>query len=183
MGYHSSVVEALRRDAVVIRPKENCSGTTNGIGKIDTWLELDGGEFDIIHFNFGLHDVKAVTEPGGTKNSNNPDDPRQADLETYEKQLRDIVKKLRATGATLIFATTTPYPAGVKPHRDPEDAARYNTVALKIMKENGIAIDDLYRFALPRLKEIQRPGNVHFTKKGSKQLGGEVPCGVRSTKL
>jgi acyl-CoA thioesterase-1 len=42
------------------------------------------------------------------------------------------------------------------------------------MDENGVAIDDLYAFALPRLKEIQQPVNVHFTPAGSKLLAGQV---------
>jgi len=89
------------------------------------------------------------------------------------------VAKLKATEAKLIFATTTPFPAGVKPFRDPEDASRYNAVAIKIMKENEIEIDDLYHFAKPRLEKIQRPANVHFTPAGSQQLGGEVVKQIR----
>ena len=42
------------------------------------------------------------------------------------------------------------------------------------MDENGIRIDDLYTFALPRLGEIQRPANVHFTPQGSKVLAEQV---------
>lgn len=180
MGYHRTVVEAMKDEAFVTRPKENCAGTTKGVVTIDKWLQLQGGDFDVIHFNFGLHDLKAVTQPGGNTTTNNPDDPRQADLQTYEKQLRAIVKKLKATDATLIFATTTPFPAGVKPHRLPEDAVKYNAVARKIMKENGIAINDLYSFALPKLKEIQRPANVHFHNKGSAVLGNEVARHLRA---
>ena len=54
----------------------------------------------------------------------------------------------------------------------------YNAVAKKIMDENGIAIDDLYAFALPRLKEIQQPVNVHFTPAGSKLLAGQVAASI-----
>ncbi len=178
IGYHKTVVSALKDEADVTRPNGNCAGTTNGIKGIDDWLKLAGGKFDVIHFNFGLHDLKAVNANDG-KNSNNPDDPRQADLKTYEKNLREIVAKLKATEAKLIFATTTPFPAGVKPFRDPEDASRYNAVAIKIMKENEIEIDDLYHFAKPRLEKIQRPANVHFTPAGSQQLGGEVVKQIR----
>jgi hypothetical protein len=42
------------------------------------------------------------------------------------------------------------------------------------MKKYGVQIDDLYSFALPRLKEIQREHNVHFTQKGSEQLDEQV---------
>ncbi len=179
MGYHSTVLAELASDATVIRPRENCAGTTNGIAKIDDWLKLDGGNFDLIHFNFGLHDLKAVTVAGGSKTTNNPSDPRQADLETYRRQLEEIVQKLKASGAKLIFATTTPYPEGVRPHRDPKDAARYNAVALQIMAKNQIEVNDLYHFALPQLSEIQQSVNVHFTNDGSAVLGLEVSNKIR----
>ena len=54
----------------------------------------------------------------------------------------------------------------------------YNAVAKKIMKRNGIAIDDLYAFALPKLKEIQLPANVHYTPEGSKTLAAHVAAAI-----
>ena len=90
------------------------------------------------------------------------------------------MKKLKATEARLIFATTTPVPeGGVRPHRDVADVEKYNNIAKKIMRENEIAVNDLYGFALPELKEIQRPVNVHFTPEGSKQLAKEVAKHIR----
>jgi acyl-CoA thioesterase-1 len=46
------------------------------------------------------------------------------------------------------------------------------------MDKHGVAIDDLYAFALPRLKEIQRPANVHFTPAGSKALAEQVAASI-----
>lgn len=181
MGYHKTVVAALEGQALVVRPQENCAGTTKGLRKLSEWLRVEGGNFDAIHFNFGLHDLKRVPRPGSEGGSNNPDDPYQADLETYEHNLREIVDRLKATGAELIFATTTPVPpGGVRPHRDVEDVPRYNAVARKIMTEHGITIDDLYAFALPKLDAIQQPVNVHFTPEGSAMLGEEVVGSVRA---
>lgn len=185
IGYTPFVRELLEGEAVVIRPvdkdgrPENCAGTTYGVANVDRWLELDGGRWDVIHFNFGLHDMKRE-DPGTGRPSGDPEHPRQAGLEKYEKQLREIVGKLRKSGAKLIFATTTPVPpGGVRPHRDVEDPARYNEVARKVMKENGVAIDDLYAFAKARLEKIQQPVNVHFTKKGSQALAREVVKHIR----
>jgi lysophospholipase L1-like esterase len=48
------------------------------------------------------------------------------------------------------------------------------------MKENGITIDDLYGFALPRLHEIQKPANVHFTDDGAEVLAQPVAVSVRA---
>jgi len=180
IGYTQHVRELMGDAAHVVRPTnarggaENCAGTTKGIDHVDRWLALEGGGWDVIHFNFGLHDLKRV-KPDTGKNSQDPADPRQAGRPVYRAQLREITAKLYGTGARLVFATTTPFPPGVKPWRDPEDAVRYNRVALEVMGEfEGVAVDDLYAFALPRLDEIQQPVNVHFTKEGSRVLAEEV---------
>jgi arylsulfatase A len=153
---------------------ENCQGTTYGVEHLERWLAHAGGGWDVIHFNFGLHDVKRVNPETGAP-SPDPGHARQADPEVYEAQFRRIVARLAETGAELICATTTPVPeGGVRPHRDVEDAARYNAIARRVAAEYGIAIDDLYAFAAPRLAELQKPVDVHFTKEGSQALAAEV---------
>jgi lysophospholipase L1-like esterase len=174
MGYTPFVQEILKGKAMVSRPMnkkgvaENCEGTSNGIQKIDAWI--GNTKWDLIHFNFGLHDLKHV-KPDTGENSNNPQDPLQAEKKQYRKNLKEIVAKLKATNAKLIFATTTPYPDGeLKPLRDSGMSAEYNAIALKIMKANNIPVNDLYAFALPRMEKLQRPLNVHFTDEGSQEL-------------
>jgi hypothetical protein len=51
-------------------------------------------------------------------------------------------------------------------------------VAKKIMDEHSIAIDDQYSFALGRLKEIQLPANVHFSKDGSRELAKQAVAAI-----
>ncbi|HJM56309.1 MAG TPA: SGNH/GDSL hydrolase family protein [Planctomycetota bacterium] len=186
IGYTPFVREMLAGKATVVRPMaangknaENCSGTNYGKDQIGRWLLLEGGAFDVIHFNFGLHDLKHV-DPNSGKNSNDPLHPHQAKLKDYTAQLRSIAQELQASGAQLIFATTTPVPKGdMRPFRDPEDVVKYNAAAWSVMSELGIPINDLYRFALPRLTEIQQPANVHFTPAGSRLLAERVAEGVR----
>ena len=178
IGYFPFVKELLAGKADVTRPfrengnPENCQGTTNGIANIDRWI--GDTKWDVIHFNFGLHDLKHI-DPKTGKNSNKLDDPRQAEPKPYKKNLQLITKKLKATGAKLIFATTTPYPENVAgPLRAYGDAEKYNKIALKIMKKNRVEINDLFGFVLARMSELQRPNNVHFTAEGSKELAGQV---------
>jgi acyl-CoA thioesterase-1 len=87
------------------------------------------------------------------------------------------VARLKATGARLIFATTTPVPEGTNMRIHDEEIA-YNRVANEIMKENGIVVDDLHAFVTPRAAEIQRPRNVHFTPEGSMMLAREVSLSI-----
>ncbi|MCP5516313.1 MAG: hypothetical protein H7A45_03540 [Verrucomicrobiales bacterium] len=179
IGYHPYVREALAQDRVVMRPTrgpgrpENCEGTLKGVGAVDRWLAMYGGRWDVIHFNFGLHDLKRV-DPVTRQNSNDPQDPPQSDLGAYERQLRQIVERLQTTGARLIFATTTPVPEGVRPWREEADVARYNEVAVRLMREKGIQVNDLHAHALPHLAEWQIPANVHFKPEGSRALAAQV---------
>jgi acyl-CoA thioesterase-1 len=172
IGYTVPVRTLLAGKANVHRPAANCGPTTRGLENIDAWL--GDKPWDVIHFNWGLHDLKYLGPQG--ENLADPtaaDSRQQVPLDQYEKNLRQLVERLKTTGATLIWCSTTPVPAGAK-GRVVGDAAKYNAAAAAIMKEQGIAIDDLYAFAKPRLPEIQLPANVHFTQEGSEQLAKQV---------
>lgn len=177
IGYTPYVKDILANEAEVTRPDENCQGTIHGLLKIDQWI--GDIHWDIIHFNFGLHDLKHVDAVTG-KNSDKPEDPLQADIKTYEKNLEIITQKLKRTGAKLIFATTTPFPDKIiNPLRDADQAPLYNKAALKIMQKNGVAINDLYSFILDKTSALQIPNNVHFTKEGSLALAQQVAKSIR----
>jgi acyl-CoA thioesterase-1 len=125
----------------------------------------------VIHFNFGLHDLKFVDDQG--KNAPPDKGHPQVSAEDYQKNLETLVARMQKTGAKLIFATTTPVPEGAQA-RIKGDEKKYNEIAATVMKKHGVAIDDLFAFALPKLAEIQLPANVHFKPEGSKELGKQV---------
>lgn len=183
IGYTLGVRKLLAGKANVFRPlsadgsqPENCEGSTAGIKNIDRWLA--GQKWSVIHFNWGLHDMKHV---GESAKSGTESDPVQAPVEDYTRNLETILGKLEATGAKLIFATTTPVaPGTTNPYRDPEAPARYNAAALDIIKDRGIAIDDLFSFCEPRLAKLQLPRNVHFKPAGSKALARQVAAAVEA---
>lgn len=170
IGYTLATRKILEGKANVHRALTNCGPTSKGVQSLDSWLSdkrLGAGKWDVIHFNWGLHDLKYMK-----------DDKQQVPIDQYEKNLCELVQKLKQTGAELIWASTTPVPEGVKPKRLDTDVVAYNEVAKKIMDENGIAINDLYSFALPKLKEIQRPANVHFPPQGSQALAERVAAAI-----
>lgn len=178
VGYTPVVKELLKEKADVSRPTVNCQGTTFGVQKIDEWI--GNVKWDVIHFNFGLHDLKHV-DPVTRINSSKVEDPQQADIKQYKKNLEEIVEKLKATKTKLVFATTTPYPDQPDgPYRKATDVLEYNKVALKIMKKNKIPVNDLYSFILPDLEKLQLPKNVHFKKEGSEVLGKKVADTIQS---
>jgi acyl-CoA thioesterase-1 len=161
MGYTLAVRELLAGKANVHRPPANCGPTIRGVEQIDAWL--GDGRWDVIHFNFGLHDLK-IMDHG----------KQQVAPDQYEKNLRQLVQRMQKTKAKLIWCSTTPVPESSSPPRHNADVLAYNTAAKKIMDEQGIAIDDLYAFALPQLAKIQLPNNVHFSPEGSQVLARQV---------
>lgn len=169
IGYFKPTQTLLEGKANVVHNPGNAAHTVRGLQKLTEWL--GDTQWDVIHFNHGLHDLKYIDEKG--KNISADKGRQQIPIEDYEINLEAIVTRLKATGAKLIFATTTPVPDGTG-FRVKGDAEKYNRVAVKVMERHGIAINDLYSFALERLNEIQRPQNVHFTPEGSKLLAEQV---------
>ncbi len=174
IGYTLETRELLAGKANVYRPilggKDepwNCGHTGSILSGLDRMLA--GPKWDVIHFNTGLHDLKRINRKPGGK-SDDPSLPPVFSLDQYREGLEKIVPRLKATGATVIFATTTPYPDGVYPCRLPEDAVAYNKVALEVMKKHDVAVNDLYTASLPHLKTWQREKNVHFNPDGRQEL-------------
>jgi lysophospholipase L1-like esterase len=175
MGYTVPVRTQLAGKANVLRPPENCGESAKGVKQIDAWL--GAGKWDVIHFNFGLHDVKYL-DPNGKYVT--PDKGKQvASTAEYEKNLRTVVARLKQTGARLIFATTTPVPSQSS-GRVENDELRYNEVAVRVMKELGVAIDDLHAAAKTQQAKIQQPHNVHFTPEGYEVLANTVVAAIKS---
>jgi acyl-CoA thioesterase-1 len=161
IGYTDWVRAELANKANLHRIPANGAATLIGVKNLDKWLGTQ--KWDVIHFNFGLHDLRLDNG-----------DP-QVPLPDYETNLRTIVQRLKKTGARLIWATTTPVPNDeVQPPRRNVDVVKYNEAASKIMNDSGIAIDDLYALVKPRLDELQLPANVHFTSPGYEVLGHQV---------
>lgn len=181
IGYTVAVQELLAGKANVHRPLTNCGPTTTGLKSIDAWLETGGAgkKWDVIHFNWGLHDLKYLGPDGkslvvpGSEGA-----VQQVPPAEYEKNLRTLVDRLKKTGATLIWRNTTPVPEG-SAGRHAGDAVIYNEIAAKIMADNDIPTDDLYSFAKEHLAEIQLPANVHFSPEGSTKLAEQVVAAIQ----
>lgn len=152
-GYTLAVRAALAGKANVHRAPENCGPTANGLKKLDVWL--GDSRWDVIHFNFGIHD-------------------RSTPLKDYTARLEAIILKLKATGARLVWASTTPIPRDDAKKQTPESIVERNAAAAALARRHGVAIDDLYAFILPRLSDTQNPNDVHFNESGYRLLGGQV---------
>lgn len=166
MGYTLPTRARLAGKANVHRIPENGGPTKRGIEKIEAWLGEEN--WDVIHFNWGLHDLRLLE-----------DGKQQVPLDQYEANLRELVNTLKGTGAKLIWASTTPVPPGVTgAKRSDDDVLAYNAAAKRVMDKAEIEINDLYAFAAPKLAELQLPKNVHFTSEGSQALAEVVAAAI-----
>jgi acyl-CoA thioesterase-1 len=166
MGYTVPVRELLKGKANVHRIPENGSSTQAGLAKFDQWV--GPGKWDVIHFNWGLHDLKHWKDGKMDLAA-----PQVSSLDEYEKNLRALVAKFKGTGAKLIWAATTPVPEGSS-GRVAGDEVKYNEVAARVMKDNAIPVDDLHALSVPKLAEWQLPKNVHFKPAGYRGLAEKV---------
>ncbi len=173
MGYTLKVRELLAGKANVHRPQENSSDSANGLRKLDTWL--GAGKWDVIHFNFGLHDLKYIDEKGALTAVEKG--KVVATPEQYEQNLRALVARLKATGAKVIAVTTTPVPAKSNGRQEGSEAA-YNAALAKVARETGIGVNDLHAFVAKHADAQQLPNNVHFSPKGYDQLAVVVAAKV-----
>jgi len=168
MGYTLPTRKLLEGVANVHRIPQNGGPTKNGVANIDKWL--GDGHWDVIHFNWGIHDLKFM-----------PDGKRQVEAADYEANLRSLVTRMQKTGAKLIFATTTPIPKGpLIPPREFGQVADYNAIALKVMKEMGVTVNDLNAWITPKLAEMQKPQDVHYLDSGYDYLAQKVAQEIRA---
>ena len=174
IGYTLPVRDMLKGVANVHRVPTNCGPTSRGVESIQDWL--GEGKWDVIHFNFGLHDL-VYMDAKGTRVAPDQGKPQVA-IDDYKKNLETIVAAMKKTGAKLIFATTTPVPKG-EPIRVPDSDKEYNAAALEVMAKHGVQVNDLNALVRGRNLDGQRPANVHFTDEGSKALAEQVSATIK----
>jgi len=121
IGYTLPVRKLLAGKANVHRAPTNCGPTTRGLAQLDKWL--GNGKWNVIHFNWGLHDLKYMDDRGRLVPVEKGH--QQVPIEQYAKNLEELVKRLKKTGAKLIWASTTPVPEGAT-GRVKGDEVRYN---------------------------------------------------------
>ena len=177
IGYTLPVREMLKGVANVHRPPVNCASTKHGINEIEDWV--GNKKWDVIHFNWGLHDLKYMGP-----NGENLADPQlnsssqQVPIDEYVKNLQKLVLYLKKTKAELIWRNTTPVPNGAK-GRVVGDSKKYNDAAQEIMSHYSIETNDLYQFAKDNWDKVGRKADVHFTPEGSKELAKLVAKSIR----
>ena len=152
-AYTQTVRKKLTGKANVHRAPANCGPTATGLKKIEIWL--GDAKWDIIHFNFGIHD-------------------RATPIDDYTDRLEQLIARFKRTGAALIWASTTPIPDLPEKKFSAASIVERNAAAAEVMEKHEIAINDLFSAITPQLAVLQNPNDVHFTGPGNEFLGQEV---------
>lgn len=158
-GYTQAARKALAGKANVHRAPANCGPTASGLKNIEVWL--GDGKWDVIHFNFGIHD-------------------RSTPVADYTQRLEQLIERMRKTGAKIIWASTTPIPDDPPKKQTAASIVERNGAAAEVMKKHGVIIDDLFAAITPHLAEMQNPNDVHFNAKGYDFLGETVARAVEA---
>jgi hypothetical protein len=128
---------------------------------------LEQGPYDVVHFNIGLHEWMKGFIPEGQ----------------YEPLLRAYVKTLKdhAGHATLIWASTTQMTVKDKPTElDPDNnpgIVERNAIADRVMRESGIAVNDLYTLMSDKLA-LAKGDKYHWTPEGTAVHAGAVTAAI-----
>jgi hypothetical protein len=158
-GYTQPTRRLLAGKANVHRAPANCGPTASGIKNIEVWL--GDGKWDLIHFNFGIHD-------------------RNTPISDYTQRLEQLIERMKKTGAKLVWATTTPIPEDPAKKHSAASIVERNEAAAELMKKHGVTTDDLFAAMTPNLAEMQIPNDVHFKDKGYDFLGETVAKAIEA---
>jgi lysophospholipase L1-like esterase len=161
-GYLPAVTKALAGKAYIdawVTP------TSQGDKSLPRQIQevLAQGPYEVIHFNLGLHGWQKGRIPEGE----------------YEPLTHRMVQAFRehAPKAKLIWASTTPvtkqdHPGELEPEINPV-IVEHNRMAAKVMKEEGVPIDDLGALMMPHL-DLARGDRFHWKPEGTALLAEQV---------
>ncbi len=167
IGYTLPTRALLQGKVNLHRIPTNGGPTIKGLSEIDKWL--GSRKWDLIHFNWGLHDLKFMGKDGTNLVPKEEGGIVQVPLPDYEKNLDLLVTRMKKSAKQLVWRNTTPIPAGSKA-RYVGDSVKYNQAAARIMEKHGVPTLDLYTPSKKNMKEWMRVADVHYFPAGSQAL-------------
>ena len=99
---------------------------------------------------------------------------RNTPVADYRKRMEEITLRLKATGAKLVWATTTPIHEDPTKNYTPSNIDERNAAAAEIMEKHGVAMDDMNVLIAPYVSTDRIPNDVHYKASGNERLGAEV---------
>lgn len=146
----------------------NCESSRTVLAHLRDWVPV--GSADLVHLNCGLHDLRY--DAGR--------DRPVCTLDEYAANLEAIFAYLRETGATLVWATSTPFDEATHnrvkaSRRYAADLRDYNARSVDIAQRFGATIHDLHaKLSQMRLEELWLPDGLHFNRAGCDAVGAAM---------
>ncbi|BCX47491.1 hypothetical protein HAHE_13990 [Haloferula helveola] len=161
----------LGKDVKVEIPRNGPNDSGTAIAELDTLL----GEtkWDVIYFNYGIGELfyKDPATQEIRAMSKNAGGVRVATPEQYGKNLDELVKRLKATGAKLLWGTTTPlvnvhsFPSYQGNLFDADSEVEYNSIAAAVMKRHGVPVVDVHAHVMAQFgPDEKHPGFASYDK-------------------
>ena len=182
IGYTRPVKISLQDTCNVLRPRANCGDTNKGIANLESWV--GSRTWDLIHFNFGLHDL-CYRHPDSKAYGNR--DKINGTLavapDVYEKNLEQLTHRLAESTRSLVWASTSLVPAG-EIGRHQGDEVRYNALASRVMQKHNIPVNDIHALTStfpPNL--FAGPDDIHYTVEGYNKIATVVSAGIKKQLL
>lgn len=177
-GYTEPVAELLADVCNVRRAPDNCGDTRRGLRDLDAWL--GDTAWDLIHFNWGLHDL-CYRHPEATVygHRDKVNGTVSVPLEEYQENLTALVGRLQKRCRSLVWASTTIVPPDEAGRYEGDDVL-YNAVAAEVMRAHNIPTNDLYALSATFAPAMFTcPGDVHFSEAGTEALARQVAESIR----
>lgn len=169
MGYDKEIRKALEGRAKVVFPEDNCQFAAYVCRYFAEWFDgVDGKDFDVVHWNAGLHDVLRLF-------GEEPNTP----IEIYEYYIERICQRIRklCPDAKVIFATSTSVISEkMAPDfmRYNEDIEKYNQAAVRIVTKYGFEVNDLYAVSKTLPEEAHSDAVHYYTDMGTEFFSKQV---------
>ena len=167
IGYTLPTRALLQGKVNLHRIPTNGGPTIKGLTEIDKWLGKR--KWDLIHFNWGLHDLKYMGKDGTNLVPKEKGGVVQVPLADYEKNLEKLVVRMKKSAKQLVWRNTTPIPSGSRA-RYVGDSIKYNQAAARVMKKLKIPTLDLFNPSMKNMKEWMKKADVHYYPHGSQAL-------------
>jgi isoamyl acetate esterase len=172
MSYQPVVARILDGRAEVVGPADNCQYSLYTLSSLARWIgEL--GQPDIVHWNNGIHDC-----------GHNPmRNPVQIPIEMYRANLEFILEQLLVITPKVVWATMTPVHPD-RPFRDDtwswrnEEIDRYNSVALELMEQRSVPINDLHALVSRDISNFLSDDQLHLSESGQEACAKAVDKAV-----
>ena len=173
VNYQHVVSRELEGIASVSAPSENGRFARYTYCMFHRWTDAFPRP-DVIHWNCGIWDSGHFSPNGPCLTSDND----------YRADLIRLSDELAATGARLIFATSTPVLPLDDSNPDRElfnrDIERLNRIAVNVLSCRGIRINDLHRAVSEDAARFIGSDGIHLTAAGMERCGRQTAASIRS---